>query len=94
MWQGGDIPLEQVGPNPVGERRHGGENRKREKGERRRRRREKLHLIYKFYDDRTVGFCRRKRQSSPTRQGLRIETKIRNFRQAPRGRGFSYSAYF
>ena len=50
---------------------------------------EKLHLLSRIYKDQAVGFRRRKRQSSSTRQELHIGTRIRGFRQTPRGRGFS-----
>ena len=66
-----------------------GRKEKREERERRRRRREKLHLLFRISSDQTVVSNRSKRQSSSTRRGLCIETKIWGFRQAPRGRGFS-----
>ena len=59
------------------------------KRERRRRKREKVHLLSRFDGDRTVSILQSKRQSSSTRRGLHIETKIWHFRQAPRGRIFS-----
>ena len=48
---------------------------------------EKLYLLSKIYGDQTVGFCRRKRQSSSTRRELRVGIIIGGFRQTPRGRG-------
>ena len=41
-----------------------------------------------FFKDRTVGSCRSKKKSSFSRQDLQVETKIREFRQIPRGGGF------
>ena len=81
------LPLDQVRPN-FGGREEIGEKGKREERERGRRRREKLHLLSKFDGDRIIGFHRSKRQSSSTPRGFRIETKIGEFRQVPRGRGF------
>ena len=40
------------------------------------RERERLNLISKFIGNRTSGFRRSKRKSSPSRQGLRIETAV------------------
>ena len=50
---------------------------------------EKLHLLFRFYGDRTVGFRRSKRQSSSTQRELRVGMRIRGFRKTPRGKGFS-----
>ena len=50
---------------------------------------EKLHLLSRIYGDRIVNFRRSKRQSSSTRRELHVGTRIRGFRQTPRGRGFS-----
>ena len=63
-----------------------GERKLERKGKRRRR--EKLHFLSRFYGNRTFGFRRSKRQSSSMRRGLRIETKIWDFRLALRGTGF------
>ena len=50
---------------------------------------EKIYLLSKIYEDRAVGFCRSKRQSSSMRRELRVGTRIWGLRQTPRGRGFS-----
>ena len=50
---------------------------------------EKLHLLSRFYGDRTIGFSRSKRQSSSMRRELRVGMRILGFCQTPRGRGFS-----
>ena len=64
--------------------------RKKEKeGKKRVVERERLHLLSKFPGDRTGGFRRSKRKSSSSRQGLRIETGVGEFRQTPKGNGFS-----
>ena len=47
---------------------------------------ERLHLLSKIPDDQTGGFRQSKWKSSSSRQGLRIETGIEEFRQTPRGR--------
>ena len=57
------------------------------------KRREKLLLLSSVPGDPTVGFRRSKRQSSFSRRELRVGTRIGEFRQTPRGRGFSYSVY-
>ena len=51
-------------------------------------------LLSKIYENRTVGFRQIKRKSRSTHRQLRMGTKILEFRQTPRGRGFSYSVYF
>ena len=51
-------------------------------------------LLFKIYENRTVGFHRSKRQSSSTHRELPVGTKILAFSQIPRGREFSYSCYF
>ena len=48
--------------------------------------RERLHHLSKFPGDRAGDFKRSKGKSSSSRQGLRIETEIEEFRQTPRGR--------
>ena len=98
MWQGGrweEIShFNQVGSDLVGR------SRKRRKGKREKRKErngkwsEKLYLLSKIYRDRAVGFRRSKRQSSSTRQELRVGTRIWGFPKNPRGREFSYSGYF
>ena len=50
---------------------------------------EKLHLLSRIHGDLTVGFRRRKRQNSSTRQELHLGSRIWGFRQTPRCRGFS-----
>ena len=50
---------------------------------------EKLHLISRFYGDRTVGSGRSKRKSWSTQRELCVGTKISGFLQTPRCRGFS-----
>ena len=65
------------------------EKRKEREKERRRRRREKLHLLSTFPDDQTVDSGRSKRQSWSMHQELCLGTEIREFCQAPRGKGFS-----
>ena len=52
---------------------------------------EKLHILSKFYRDRTVSFHRTKRRSSTTRRELRVGAQIRGFLQTPRSRGFSHT---
>ena len=51
--------------------------------------RERLLLLSKFLGDPTIDLRRSKRQSSSTRRGLQIKAEIEEFRQTPRGRGFS-----
>ena len=88
MWQERTIPLEWF--NQIRwEEEKGGEKKKEREKERRRRRREKLHLLYRFPDNRTVGSGRSKRESWSTHRELRVGTKISRFRQTSRGRGFS-----
>ena len=62
---------------------------KERKGRERKSCRERLHLLSKFPGDQTDGFKRSKKKSSFSRQGLRIETGIGEFRQTPRGWVFS-----
>ena len=82
-----------------GERRKEGKKKKIKKNGAEREREKKkekkgFSLLSKIYGDRTVSFHRSKRQSSSMRQELRMDTKIREFRQTPRGREFSYFNYF
>ena len=51
--------------------------------------REKLHLLSRFPDHRTVGSGRSKRQSWSTHRELCVGTKISDFHQVSRARGFS-----
>ena len=57
--------------------------------EKKKMRSEKLHILSRFFGDRTIGFRRSKRQSSSMRRELRVGTRIRGFPQTPRGRGSS-----
>ena len=50
--------------------------------------RERLLLLFSFPRYLTIGVRQSKRQSSFLRRELRRETKIGEFRQAPRRRGF------
>ena len=81
MWQDRTISLEWFDQIPVGGREWGRKE-KREK-------REKLHLLFRISGAQTVVSSRSKMQSSSMRRGLIIETKIWDFHQAPRGKGFS-----
>ena len=47
---------------------------------------ERLHFLSKFPGDRTDDFKRSKGKSSFSRQGIRIDTGIEEFRQTPSGR--------
>ena len=67
----------------------GEKKKEREKARRRRRRREKLHILSRFPDDRSVGSGQSKRRSWSTHRELHVGTKISGFRQTPRGRSFS-----
>ena len=69
----------------MGERR-----REREKG----KKKNIFSLLSKIYGNRTVGFCRNKRQSRSTHKELRVGTKILEFCQTPQGKEFSYLGYF
>ena len=51
-------------------------------------------LLSTIYGNRTIGFCRRRRQSWSTRRELRVGTKILEFRQTLQARKFSYLCYF
>ena len=57
------------------------------------KRRERLLILSSFPGDPTVDFRRSKKQSSSSRRELWVETGIGEFRQTPRGRGFSYSVF-
>ena len=50
----------------------GEKEKEREKREKKYKKREKLHLLSRFYGDRTVGFRRSKKKSSSMRQDLRV----------------------
>ena len=67
--------LDQTGG--MGEEERGRE--KKEEGGRRRREREKLHILSSFSGDRTVDSHRSKKESSSSRQELRVETGIMEF---------------
>ena len=51
-------------------------------------------LLFQIYGNRTIDFCRSRRQSWFTRRELRVGTNILAFRQSSRGRKFSYLCYF
>ena len=72
-------------PNRLGER----EKKKGKPYLKREFERERLHLLSKFPGNRTGDFKWSKGKSSSSRQGLRIETGIEEFRQTPRGRSSS-----
>ena len=78
MWQDRTISLEWFDQNPVGGREWA-----------RKEKREKLHLLFRISGAQTVVSRRSKMQSSSMRRGLIIETRIWDFHQAPRGKGFS-----
>ena len=72
----------------------GGEKRRRGREESKPRKDERFYskkpsLLSKFPGDWTCDFKRSKGKSSSSRQGLSIETGVEEFRQTPRGRGFS-----
>ena len=46
-------------------------------------------LLSRISGDPTVGSLRGKKESCSTRKGLRVSTRFKEFRQTPRGRGFS-----
>ena len=48
-----------------------------------------MWLLSRFTGDPTVGSLRDKKESCSTRRGLRVGTRFEEFRQTPRGRGFS-----
>ena len=82
----GDIPLELLGQTGRERKKSGGKRKREEENMR-----EKLLFLSSFLEDPTVNVRWSERQSSSSQRELRIETKIREFRQTPRGRGFSYS---
>ena len=51
-------------------------------------------FLSQIYENRTVDFCRSRRQSWSTRRELRVGTNILVFRQTSRGRKFLYLCYF
>ena len=51
-------------------------------------------FLSQIYENRTVDFCRSRRQSWTTRRELRVGTNILAFLQTSRGRKFSYLCYF
>ena len=51
-------------------------------------------FIFQIYGNRTVDFCRSRRQSWTTRRELRVDTNILAFRQTLSGRKFLYLCYF
>ena len=58
-----------------------------------RKKRERHHLLSRFPSDRINGFRRSKRESSSSLQGLRIETRVVDFLQTPRGRSVLLLGY-
>ena len=76
--------------------------RRKERKEGERKRREKqteekqkgVPLLYKIYENRTIGFRQSKRLSRSMHRELRMGIKILEFRQTPRGREFFYLDYF
>ena len=62
--------------------------------EREKRGLEREKILSKIYENQTVCFRQSKKQSSSTQRELRMDTKILEFRQTPRGREFSYLGYF
>ena len=79
MWQGKvgrNFPLESSWNNSVERREKGGKEKERKEKEEKEKRSEKIHLLSRIYEDRTVGFRRKKRQSSSTRRELRVRTRI------------------
>ena len=46
-------------------------------------------LLSRISEDSTVSGLRGKKESCSTRKGLHVGTKFKEFRQTPRGRGFS-----
>ena len=67
----------------------------RKRAEREKREKKKgLPLLFKIYENRTLGFRRNKRKSRSTHRELRMGIKILEFRQTPRCREFSYLDYF
>ena len=65
------------------EKEKGREKREKKKNER------EAHILSRFLGDRTFGSGQSKRQSWSTHQELRVDTKINDFLQVPRSRGFS-----
>ena len=51
-------------------------------------------FLSQIYGNRTVDFCRSRRQSWSTRRELSVGTNILAFRQTSRGRKFCYLCYF
>ena len=51
-------------------------------------------FLSQIYENRTVDFCRNRRQSWSTQRELRVGTKRLAFRHTSRDRKFSYLCYF
>ena len=82
----GDIPLSGWA-KPVERGKKWREKKEREKrGEEKMR--EKLLILSSFLGDPAFSVCQSKRKSSSSRRELRPETRIREFHQTLRGRGF------
>ena len=73
----------------MGEKEKGGKEKERKEKKEEGKLSEKLYLLSRIYGDQAIGFRRSKRQSSSIRRELRVGTRIGDFRQIPRGRGFS-----
>ena len=67
---------------------------KKEKEERRRSRDRSSTFSLDFSDNRTVGFRQSKRKSLSSRQEVQVEIGNGEFRQTPRGRGFSSTWFY
>ena len=55
---------------------------------------EREKLLSKFSADPTVRIIRDKKENCSTRRGLRVGSNFREFRQTPRGRGFSLLGFY
>ena len=69
------------------------EEKKREKKGEEEKRSERLQLLSRIFSNQTFGFRRSKKESSSTRRELHMGTRIRGFRQTPRGRGSSHTRF-
>ena len=56
--------------------------------------RERESLLSKISGDPIVRILRDKKESCSTRRGLRVGSGFREFRQTPRGRGFSLLEFY
>ena len=53
-----------------------------------------MSLLSKISRDLTVGSRRDKKQNCSTQRGLRVDSGFREFRQTPRGSGFSLLGFY